>query len=144
MILAIATLMLSVYLLYRYQPSDVIVACLLVVIVVFGIGFAKQISNTGMWSALLANDQAIYIIASANGNEFIRLPRRYLIEVKLGMHGLNRKGLIINIESSVLSDNELDVIRSRLNIIEDNVSQISISVPTGIVNRRKAIRCLEC
>ena len=141
---AIATLMLSVHLLSRFQPSNVIVVCLLIVAVIFGVGFTKQISNTGIWSALLSNDQAIYIIASADGKKFMQLPRRFLIGIKLGIHGLNSRGLIINIKPSLISDNELDVLRGCLNITEDNASQISISVPTGIVNRKNAIHKLEC
>lgn len=138
LLVAIAALALAGYLMVTLQASIMVIVGLAIVVIIFAFGFIRQLSS-GMWNTLLANRQALYIIASEDGKEFIQVPWRYLQEVKLGMHGLNRRGLIICFKSSLLARNELDLMRKCLNVTEENSGQISISVPTGIVNRDKAI-----
>lgn len=142
MLVAIVTLVLGAYLIERTQQNSLFTIGFALLVIVFGLGFAKQLSS-GMWNVLLANKQALYIIASANGKDFLQVPWQYLQKMKLGMHGLNRRGLIISINSSLLDNNERDLIRHCLNVTEENASQIYISVPTGIVNRDKAIQELD-
>lgn len=142
MLVAIGTLILSGYLVVSLQPNMILLVGLAIVIIVFGVAFNKQRSS-GMWHALLANKQALFIIASANGHEFLQIPWRYLHDIRPGMHGLNKRGLIISFNSSLLSDTERDLIRQYLNVTEEQTSQITISVPTGIVNRNDAIQKLK-
>jgi hypothetical protein len=73
----------------------------------------------------------------------LQIPWRYLHDIRPGMHGLNKRGLIISFNSSLLSDTERDLIRQYLNVTEEQTSQITISVPTGIVNRNDAIQKLK-
>ena len=142
MLLAIGALVLAAYLVSSLQQSVIIMVGLAIIIIVIALGFIKQRSS-GMWHALLANKQALYIIASVNGKEFLQIPWRYLQEIKLGMHGLNTRGLIISFNLSLLADSERDLIRQYLNVTEEKTSQITISVPTGIVNRNDAIHALK-
>jgi hypothetical protein len=142
MLVAIGTLILASYLVVSLQPNIILLVGLTIVIFVFGVAFNKQ-RCSGMWHALLAKKESIFIIASANGNEFFQIPWRYLKDIKKGMHGLNKRGLIISFKSSLLADNERDLIRQYLNVTDEKASQISISVPTGIVNRDGAIQKLK-
>lgn len=110
----------------------------------FFFGFYKQ-RSAGIWSPLIANKKALYVISSVNGKGFLQLPWRYIGFIKQGIHGLNKRGLIICIESSLIDKGERDLIIKSLNVIKEESNQIIISVPTGIVNRDKAINeLLKC
>lgn len=121
---------------YLFATNLTILIGLVVVIVVIGFGIYNQLKDACM-CPLLANKEALYIIASPNGKEFLRLPWPYFQNVESGMHGLNKRGLTIRIDASLLVQDGLDLITSSLNIVDSSSSQIVISVPTGVANRAR-------
>jgi hypothetical protein len=137
---AVGTLLFASYLVLN-QQSNIIKVAFLIIVGVFCFGFYKQ-RSMGIWSTLVANKENLYVIASVNGKEFLQLPWRYIASIKQGMHGLNKRGLIICIEPSLLEKSEIDLIINSLNVVKEDANQIIISVPTGIVIRNKAINGL--
>ncbi len=139
-LVAITSLAIGAFFVEKLQSAFVTVGFVLI-LAVFCLGFVKQ-RSTGIWSPILANEQVVYIIASASGKEFLQVPWRYFQSIKRGMHGLNSRGLIISINSTLLDDSERNLIRDCLNVTEDDETGICISVPTGIVDRARAIQDL--
>lgn len=121
---------------YLFATNLTILIGLVAVISVIGLGIYNQLKD-GSISPVLANPNALFIIASTGGKEFLRIPWQYFQNVELGMHGVNKRGLIIRIDTSLLVQDELDLITSSLNIVDSSPSQTVISVPTGVANRAR-------
>lgn len=141
MLIAASTLSLLGYLAIN-TPNILIIMSLAFIIIVFTIGFVKQLSS-GIWSGLQANKDALYIIGSEDGKKFVELPWKYLLSVKQGIYGLNKRGVLIAIDSTPLIDEEKQLIRSHLNVVDEKEKEITVSIPTGVVNRALAIQEIE-
>lgn len=141
-LIGIGVLVLAAYLASTSHEGFMFKVGLTLIVIVFIVAFTKQRSS-GIWSTLLANKQSLYIIASTDGTEFIQIPWRYIQDIKLVMYGLNKRGLVINLRSSLLADTERNLIRNHLNVHFDDESRISVSIPTGISNREEAIQELK-
>lgn len=145
LLLAAGVLGLAGYLLdvsERDNETILLAALLFMMTIVFAVGFIKQFSS-GIWSPLAADRSALFVLASADGSEFLRLPWQHIEDLKKGMHGLNRRGLIIGIRTLHLEAKEKQLIEDSLSISSEQQGKICISVPTGIVNREQALSELK-
>lgn len=58
------------------------------------------------------------------------------------MHGLNKRGIIISMNARVIAQDELGLVAGCLNIVDSKPSEVTISVPTGVVKRETEIERL--
>ncbi|WP_166164496.1 hypothetical protein [Pseudomaricurvus alcaniphilus] len=124
--------------------SEMIIAVSLgcAVVFVFAVGFFKQLSS-GVWTPLLADRRCLYVIAAADGHKYLVLPRAVVKNLKPGLFGLNKRGLLIEVNASMLKDEERALISSEVNVQAEGDGTLTISIPTGIVNRKNAIRDIK-
>jgi|TARA_R110002072_G_scaffold238329_4_gene395736 hypothetical protein len=134
---AIATFSLAGYLVVK-TLNYYIATGFASMIIIFSIAFLKQRSS-GIWSPILANKKALYITASNEGRFFLELPWEYLNEIQLGIYGLNKRGLIISVNSTLISPDDQKLINQHLNVVKVTSNHIFFSIPTGLINRTKAI-----
>lgn len=135
---ALSMLILAFYLI---GTNIVIMIVVVLVISVMGLGVYNQLKN-GSISPLLANREFIFIIASQGGKEFLRIPWGYVKCIDSGMHGLNKRGIIISMNARVIAQDELGLVAGCLNIVDSKPSEVTISVPTGVVKRETEIERL--
>lgn len=140
--IAMGALGTSVYLVQASEASRerwAISGFIAVMVIVFSVAFIKQLSS-GVWSVLLADQKALYILSSADAAQYLTIPWLYIKGIRLGMHGINSRGLILTIDALKLTEKESLLVTRCQNVISNQQKNLSFSIPTGIVNRSRALQ----